>query len=212
MLASVATRNFVGVAIEATYFRIFSVPADHVADFEDVLRALGMGQDDAPRIVLLGPQQVLQAEDLVHHARAGPEDHLAAGHFLQVTAQVLVGNEQDFLVLRHPLDDFAGVAARDDPVAQALDGGRRVDVGDRLEVVALGAEFAADGPAACRRGSFPPASSRPGGRESAPFSAGLSILAVSAMKCTPLKTITDDCTPAASRDSLRLSPTKSATS
>ncbi len=57
-------------------------------------------------------EQVADAEDLVDHARAVPQDHLAAGDFLQIRPEVPVGHEQDLVVRRHPADDLLGVAAR----------------------------------------------------------------------------------------------------
>jgi len=92
-----------------------------------------MRDDNAARIVPLGPQQILQAEYLVHHAGPRPQDHRPAGYLGEVPPQVLIGNEEDFLVGRNPLDDLARVAAGDDPIAQALHRRRRVDVRHRRE-------------------------------------------------------------------------------
>src|SRR5262249_39298279 len=85
-------------------------------------------------------QQVADAEDFVDHAGAVPEDHLAAGDFLQVLAEVAVRDEEDFVLRRHAADDRLGVAGGNDPVGQRLDGGGAVDVGDGLEVPAVDAE------------------------------------------------------------------------
>lgn len=115
--------------------------ADHVGVFQDGMRAFGVGEDDRAGVVPLGSQQILNTEDLVDHARAGPEDHLAAGDFREVTAQVLIRDEENLFVSRDAVDDFAGIAARHDPVAQRFDGRRRVDVGDGLEIVPFRAKF-----------------------------------------------------------------------
>ena len=58
----------------------------------------GWAMVSAARHLPLQRQQVADAEDLVDHAGAVPQDHLAAGDFLQVLAQVPVGHEQDLVV------------------------------------------------------------------------------------------------------------------
>ena len=95
-------------------------------------------------------QQVTDAEDLVHQARAVPEDHRPAGHLDEVLPQVAVGDEEDFDVVGHALDDLLGVARGDDPVGQRLHRRRAVDVGHRLEPPAFGPELRL--PARQRRG------------------------------------------------------------
>ena len=115
---------------------------------------------------------------------------LPAGHFLRDTAPGAgPGTKRISCSARHAADDLLGVAGGDDPVGQRLDGGGAVDVGDGLEraAVARGAS-PGSGPAsaagqlsarlqpACRSGSSTRLS-------------GLRILAVSAMKWTPQKTM-----------------------
>ena len=109
-------------------------PANEVGVLEHRPRALGVSHHNAPRVVPLGPQQILHAEDLVHHARSGPEDHRPTGHLREVPPQVLVGDEQDLFVGGHAFDDLAGVATGHNPVAQALHRRGGVDVGDGLKV------------------------------------------------------------------------------
>ena len=70
----------------------------------------------------------------MHHAGTGPEDHASAGDFHEVAAEVLIGDEQNFLFRWDSIDDFACVAAGHDPVDKAFDGGRGVDVGDGVKV------------------------------------------------------------------------------
>ena len=54
---------------------------------------------------------------------------------------MLVGHEEDLLVLGDPADDLLGVARGDDPVRERLHGRRAVDVGDGLEPPPLGPEL-----------------------------------------------------------------------
>ncbi len=74
------------------------------------------------------------------HARAVPEDHLAARHFLQILAEMTIRHEEDLVIGRHAANDRLGVAGGDDPVGQGFDGGGAVDVGDGLETPAIDAE------------------------------------------------------------------------
>lgn len=67
-------------------------------------------------------------------ATARPELHRPTRVLGHPLAKVLVGDEEDFLVGRHLLDDFYGVTAGADYVAEGLDGCRTIDVGDDVYV------------------------------------------------------------------------------
>lgn len=119
--------------------------ADDVREFEDVLGAFRVGEDTAAGVIAADANQILNAEDFVDHAGAGPEDHVASGGFLEVASEVLIGDEENFEVCWDAIDNFAGVATRYDPVAEAFDGGRGVDVGDSVESSSLFAELLLEG-------------------------------------------------------------------
>ena len=76
----------------------------------------------------------------MHHAGAVPQDHGAAGDLTEILAEVPVGHEKYFFILGDSVDDLAGVARGDDPIAQRLGGGGAVDVGDGLEDPAIFAQ------------------------------------------------------------------------
>ena len=97
MLASVATRKSIGSGLALYEPEHRLGPADEVAQLADIGRALGMSEGQGLGHPLLEADQVEDAEDLVDHARAVPEDHRPAGHALQVRPEVLVGDEEDFL-------------------------------------------------------------------------------------------------------------------
>ncbi len=80
---------------------------------------------------------MLLAEDLVDHAAARPEHQVPPGLLGQVRAQVLVGGEDDRLVLGDRLDDLDRVAARAAIVAHGLQLQAGVDVGDHHVVGVL---------------------------------------------------------------------------
>jgi hypothetical protein len=70
-------------------------------------------------------------------AGAVPQDHLAAGHFFEVLAEMPVGDEQDLLVLGDSPNHFLRVAGRDDPIGKRLHRRRTIDVRHRLEATAI---------------------------------------------------------------------------
>lgn len=115
--------------------------AHYVSQLEDILRALRVRQDATARIAAANADQILDAENFVNHAGTWPEDHAAAGDFLQVSAKVLIRDEENLDIGWDAVDDFPSVAAGDDPVAEAFHGGRGVDVGNRLEIASLLAEL-----------------------------------------------------------------------
>ena len=53
-----------------------------------------------PGIFFFSLQEIADAEDLMDHARAVPQDHLAARDLLQILAEMPVGHEQNLGVAR----------------------------------------------------------------------------------------------------------------
>src|SRR5690349_13859728 len=74
--------------------------------------------------------ELSEAERLVDDAAAGPELHVAARLLDQVATEVLVGGEEDLLVLGNGAHDALGVAGGADPVALGLHLRRAIDVAD----------------------------------------------------------------------------------
>ena len=115
--------------------------ADEVRMFENVHRTFRVSDDATAGIVPFGSQHVGDAEDLVNHARTGPQNHLAAGDLRQIPAEMLIGHKQNFLVGRNAVDDLASVSTGDDPIDEALHPRRRIDVRHRLEVPPFGPQL-----------------------------------------------------------------------
>ena len=87
---------------------------------EDVRRAFGMGEHRRPGMLRLELEQLGLREGLVDDAHARPEQHVAAGLAGEPAAEMLVGAEDDLLLLRNLLEDGLGRRAGDDDVATAL--------------------------------------------------------------------------------------------
>ena len=85
-------------------------------------------------------EQLGLAERLVHDAHARPQQHVAAHLAVDIAAEMLVGTEDDLLVLRDLAQDLLGRRAGDDDVAERLHLDRAVDVGQRDMVGMLRAE------------------------------------------------------------------------
>ena len=66
---------------------------------------------------------------------------MSTGYLIDITAEVFVGCEDDFLVFGERADEFFGVATSTDEVAQGFDFSRAVDVGDYHVVGVVGFEF-----------------------------------------------------------------------
>jgi hypothetical protein len=81
---------------------------------------LGMG--------LLEPHNLFYRELLVHMAAAVPQQHLPARHAIDVVSQVVVGPEDDFLVLGKAVNDLLGIARGHHTVGECLHGRRGVDI------------------------------------------------------------------------------------
>src|SRR5205807_7184506 len=56
---------------------------------------------DTLRQLLLQRQEIADAENLMHHARAVPQDHLASRHLADVLAEMTVRHKENLEVLRH---------------------------------------------------------------------------------------------------------------
>ena len=94
--------------------------ANHVANLKNILRALRMSHHKASRILFLHSDEILNAEDFMHHARTRPQDHLATSDLHKVSSKMLIGNEQNLLVFRNTINDVTCVATGHDPIAQRL--------------------------------------------------------------------------------------------
>ena len=105
-----------------------------VGEIADGLRALGVGDDGGVGEFGADLFDGLRREHDVGVTASRPEAHLAAGLLGDPLAEVLVGDEQDVFVGGDLVDDFDGVAAGDDHVAERFHAGGAVDVGDDVNV------------------------------------------------------------------------------
>lgn len=108
--------------------------ADRVGKVADFAEALGMDDDFSVGELLLGAEHSLLLEFDVGITVAFPEGHGATGLFHDPLPEVFIGHEEEFLVLRRSVDDFLGVAAGDDDIAQRLHCGAAIDVGNGPEI------------------------------------------------------------------------------
>jgi hypothetical protein len=103
----------------------------------DVGRAFGMGQHWNPRMLRLQFEELGLRKGLVHDTDTRPEQHVATHLAVEVSAQMLVRSEDDFLVLRELVQDRFGRRAGDDYVAQRLNRRRAVYV-RKCDMVRMG--------------------------------------------------------------------------
>ena len=94
------------------------------------LHAFGVGDDGRAGELQADFFQCLDGEQDMRVAASRPELQAAPGLSGHPLAQVLVGHKEDLPVGRHPPDDFHGVAARADDIAEGLHSRGAVDVGD----------------------------------------------------------------------------------
>lgn len=88
-----------------------------------------MHQHGGIRIPGLHLPDAVGLELLVHHATAGPEEHLAAGPAADIGAQVLVRGPENFFVLPGQVaDNGQGDARGDHPVGPGLDLGAGIGI------------------------------------------------------------------------------------
>ncbi len=111
--------------------------ADQIGMVDDVRRAFGMGEHRGAGMLRLELEQLGLREGLVDDAHARPEQHVAAGLAGEIAAEMLVGAEDDLLLLRDLREDDLGRRAGDDDVAERLHRRRAVDVGQR-DMVGMG--------------------------------------------------------------------------
>ena len=83
------------------------------------------------RVVLLQLDQPALGKLFVDHAAPRPKPHFASRIPDEEAAQMLIGREQDGLLGRNLPDDFLRVAGGADDIAERLDLGAAVDIGDR---------------------------------------------------------------------------------
>ena len=111
--------------------------ADVIGMIEDALVAFRVRRDQRVGMAGLELHQFAGGKPVMDDAGAVPQDHFAAGLAGQIGAQVLVGREQDRLVLGQLVDDVFGVGRGDDDVGKRLHLGRAIDVGEG-DVVRMG--------------------------------------------------------------------------
>ena len=114
--------------------------ANEVGHLQEGGVALGVRDDGGAGVVSLELQHRLGLHGVVHGAYSVPEQHLTAGHLVDVAAQVLVRREDDFLLLGQRTHQLLGVARGTDKVAEGLNLGRAVDITDDHVVGVLGLE------------------------------------------------------------------------
>ena len=110
---------------------------DRVGHVRDLRPAFGVRDDQRAGVLRARRLDVLGQDAFVRRTKAVPQNQFAPQFFRHVSAEVAIGNENDFLVrgvFRHHLD---GVGRRAADVAHRLDRRRRVDVGDHLRAGVL---------------------------------------------------------------------------
>ena len=66
----------------------------------------------------------------MYHAGTVPQYHVSTRLFVDISPKVPIWRKNEGLVCRKALDDFLGIAARTDDIAQSLHTGTAVDVGN----------------------------------------------------------------------------------
>ena len=83
--------------------------ADVVSEPENAFLTLRVSEQFGFRVLNLQLDDLLLREDRVDHADTRPEHHLAPGLLHEISAEILVGSEDDPLVRRDRVDDLLGV-------------------------------------------------------------------------------------------------------
>ena len=115
-----------------------------VGEVANGLDALGVGDHGGVGILDSATLYGLLGKEDVGVTTARPKLHWSTGVLSHPLTEVLVGDEEDFLVGRHLLDDFHGVSAGANDVAEGLYGCRAVYVGDDVHIgvfLAEGGQF-----------------------------------------------------------------------
>jgi hypothetical protein len=181
--------------------------ANRVGQVPHFTQTFGMNDNLGVGELRAQPQHLIALKLDMRVTIALPQGHWPAGLFHHPRAQIFVRNEQQVFVLRRGLDNFHRVAAGANHVAQRLHRRAAIDVGDRPEIRI---RFLQRGELVRRAAFF----QRTAGvlvRQHHDL-VRTKIFAVSAMKCTPQKTITSASVFAACWESPSESPVKSATS
>lgn len=116
--------------------------SDEVSLLQDMRLALRMGDQLGLRMADHQLGDLLIRKDLVHHAGTVPDHHIPTGLLHQIGAQVLVGRENDGLILRDTLNDLDRIGGRAADVGQGLHLRRAVDITDHDMVRILLLELA----------------------------------------------------------------------
>ena len=121
--------------------RIVAAEGDHffgaayfVGEVADGLDAFGVGDHGGVGMLESATLYGLFGKEDMGVATARPKLHWSTRVFGHPLTKVLVGDEEDFLVGRYLLDDFYGVSAGADDIAEGLYGCRAVYIGDDVDV------------------------------------------------------------------------------
>ena len=91
-----------------------------------------MGHNHGVGVLGLEAHDGVDRELLMHVAAAVPEQHLATGDAVDIVAQIVVGAEDNLLVLWEGVYHLLGIAAGHHTVGERLDGSRGVDIRHHL--------------------------------------------------------------------------------
>lgn len=102
--------------------------AHNVGNLEHRSLAFGVCQHQCVGILLLQFHNLFHRELFVHVACAVPQQHVAASDGVDIVAQIAVGAEDDFLVLRQTVHNLLGIGRCHHNVGHCLCGSRCVDI------------------------------------------------------------------------------------
>ena len=83
--------------------------SDVVGLFEQGCFTFRVGNEFRIRMTLTQSRDFLLRKDLMNHAGAIPKDHIPAGLFLQVGAQIFIRGKDDRFVFRNAVDNLHGI-------------------------------------------------------------------------------------------------------
>ena len=119
-----------GVVAVCGVIQQFLCRSDDVGQCQHHIFAFGVCQHFGVRVCLFQLNQAFHRKLLVHMACAVPQQHIAAGGFVDVTAEVAVGTEDEFGVFGELFHNFLCVARCYHHVGQCFDGSGGVDIRD----------------------------------------------------------------------------------
>lgn len=111
--------------------------ADEVRVRQHRLLALGVGHHESLGVVVLQLDEVFFVEHFMDDAAAGPQKHVASGLLGDIVAQMPVRRKEDAAARWNAVDNFDGIGAGANDVAEGFDRGRRIDIGNDEAVLML---------------------------------------------------------------------------